>query len=47
MREAGLDKAFEERMRLVRFALELGVILAGQKIRMVLQLDQFRECAIG
>jgi len=34
-----LNKAFEERMRLIRFALKLGMILAGQKVGMIAQLD--------
>lgn len=34
MREAGADETAEERVRLVWFALELGVILAGEKERM-------------
>ena len=40
-------KSAEQRMRLVRFALEFRVILAGEKIRMIAQLDQFREGSIG
>ena len=47
MRQAGLDEALEERMRLVRLALKFGVILAGEKVRMIAQLDQFSERAIG
>ena len=38
-RERGLDEAFEERMRFVRFALELGVILAADEVRMIAQFD--------
>jgi hypothetical protein len=33
-------------MRFVWFALELGVILATNKIRMIAQLDQFGQRAI-
>ena len=47
MRQAGLNESLEERMRLVRFALKFGVILAGEEIRMIAQLDQFRERAVG
>jgi hypothetical protein len=47
MREAGLNKAFEKGMGFVRFALKLGMILAGDEIRMVAQLDQLRERAVG
>ena len=38
-REAGLNKAFEEWMRFVRFALEFRVILAADKIRVITKLD--------
>jgi len=34
-------------MRLVWFAFEFRVILAANKIRMIAQLDQFRQRAIG
>jgi len=44
--EAGLNKSFEKGMWFVRFALKLGMILAGDEIRMVAQLDQLRERAI-
>src|SRR5947209_2088853 len=33
--QTGLDEPCEKRMRFVRFALEFGVILAGEEIRMV------------
>ena len=46
VREAGLDEAFEKGVRLVRFALEFRMILAGQEIRVIPQLDQFRERAV-
>jgi len=39
MREAGADEAAEERMRLVRFALEFGVILASEEEGVIAQLD--------
>jgi hypothetical protein len=45
--ETGLNEAFEERVWLIRLALELGVILAGEEVRVVLQLDQLRERAVG
>src|SRR5437762_1076206 len=47
MRETRLNETFEKRMRLVRLALKLGVILAGEKVRMVAQLNQFGERSIG
>jgi hypothetical protein len=46
MRKTRLNKSSEKRMRLVRLALEFGVILARQKIRVIAQLDQFGERAI-
>src|SRR5438067_10533749 len=46
MRETRLDETFEKRMRLVRLALKLGVILAGEKVRMVAQLNQLRERSV-
>jgi len=42
-----LNKSFEERVRFVWFALELGVILAANKIGLIAQLDQFCERAVG
>jgi len=42
-----LNKYFEERVRFVRLALEFGVILTANKIRVIAQLDQFGERAIG
>jgi hypothetical protein len=42
-----LNKSFEERVRFVWLALEFGVILAANKIRVIAQLDQFGEGAIG
>ena len=47
MRQCSLDKPFEQRVRLVRFALKFGVILASQKIGVISQLDQLGERAIG
>src|SRR5260370_1319751 len=41
-----LNKSFKQWMRLIWFALELRVILATDKIRMIAQLDQFSERAI-
>ena len=46
MSEAGLNEAFEKRMRLVRLALKFRMILAGEKVGVILQLDQLRERAI-
>ena len=43
----GGDKTLEQRMRLVRLAQELRMILACQKERMVLEFDHFDELAIG
>src|SRR5437867_4525030 len=45
--ERGLDEPFEKRMRLVRFALKLRVILAADKVGVIAQLDQFGEAAVG
>jgi len=42
-----VDKSFEKRMRLVRFALKFGVILTTNKVGVIAQLDQFSECAVG
>ena len=39
IREARLNKSFKQRMRLVRFALEFGVILAADKVGMIAKLD--------
>ena len=39
MRQAGLNESLKKRMRPVRFALEFGVILAGEKIRVIAQLN--------
>src|SRR5258706_165957 len=44
---AGTDKAPEERMGEHRLRLELGMELAGQEIRMVLDLHDLHETAIG
>jgi hypothetical protein len=38
-RQTFLNKSFEERMRLVWFALKFGVILAADEIRMIAELD--------
>ena len=46
MRQAGLNESLEKRMRLVRLALEFRVILAGEKIGVIPQLDQFRERSV-
>jgi hypothetical protein len=47
MRQCSLDKPFEQRVRLIWFALKFGVILASQKIGVISQLDQLGERAIG
>ena len=39
VREGGLNEPFEERVRLIRLALKLGMILAGQEVGMIAQLD--------
>ena len=39
VRQAGANETAEERMRLVRFALEFRVVLAGEKKRVIAQLD--------
>jgi len=41
-----MNKSFKERVRFVWLALEFGVILAANKIRVIAQLDQFGEGAI-
>jgi hypothetical protein len=38
-----LNEAFEERVRLVRFALEFRMVLAGEEIRVIAQLDQLGQ----
>src|SRR5438046_3344463 len=45
-RKTGLNETFEERVRLVRFALKFRVILAADEIRMIPKLNQFRQRAI-
>jgi len=47
MDKTRLNESFEERVRLIWFALEFGMILAAEKVRVVAQLDQFREGAVG
>src|SRR5438270_1253566 len=47
MCQRSLDKPFEQRVRLIWFALKFGVILASQKIGVIAQLDQLGERAIG
>ena len=39
MRQAGLNEGLEKRVRLVRLALKFGVVLAGEEIRVIAQLD--------
>jgi len=41
VRKTGFDEAFEERMRFVRLALKLGVILAADEKGMIAKLNQF------
>src|SRR5438067_1994241 len=43
---AGLHKAAEERMRLQRFGLELGMELAAQEIRMIGNLHDLHVCTV-
>ncbi len=45
--EAGGDEAFEERVGGGGLGLELGVKLAGEEERVVFQLDEFDELAVG
>ena len=45
-RMCGRDEAFEEGMRLVWFAMELGMELAGEVKRMSFQLNDFDQFAI-
>ena len=47
VREAGANKSAEQRVRLVRLALEFRMILTGEEKRVVAQLDQFRERTVG
>ncbi len=47
MREGGADEAAEERVRLVRLALEFRVILAGEEERVISHLDQLRKRSVG
>src|SRR5438270_14066043 len=44
--ETSFNESFEQRMRLVRLALKLGVILAADKIWMIAKLDQFGERSV-
>ena len=46
VRQARLHEAFEERVRLVRLALEFRVILAGEEVGVIPQLDQLGERAV-
>src|SRR6185436_17795740 len=43
---AGGDETFEQRVRLVWFALEFRVELAGDEKRMIFQLDYFHQLSI-
>src|ERR1700733_3425303 len=43
----GGDESLEQRMRLVRLALEFGMKLARHKKRMVFEFDDFNEFAVG
>ena len=47
VRVRGGDEALEQRMRLVRLALEFGMKLAGDEERMVRQFDDFHQLAVG
>lgn len=42
----GGNKAFEQRMRLMRFAQELGMELARKVERMIFEFDNFHEFAV-
>jgi len=41
-----LNETFEEGMRFVRLALKFGMVLAADEIRMIPELNQFRECTV-
>jgi hypothetical protein len=43
MSKTRLNKSFEQRVRLVWFALEFGMILAANKVRVIAQLDQLGQ----
>ena len=45
--KSGLNKGAEQRRRAVRAALELGMGLSTDPIRMALQLDELNEPAVG
>src|SRR5881398_2533772 len=45
-RETSFNESFEQRMRLVRLTLKLGVILAAHEIRMIAKLDQFGQRSV-
>src|SRR5947208_9540088 len=47
VRVGGADEAFEQRMRLVRFAAEFGMKLAGDEEGVVLQFDHLDQLAVG
>src|SRR5437660_8403421 len=42
-RETSFNESFEQRMRLVRLTLKLGVILAADEIWVIAKLDQFGQ----
>src|SRR5438552_1862401 len=47
VRVGGADEVFEQRMRLVRFAAEFGMKLAGDEKRVVQQFDHLDQLAVG
>ena len=47
IRQRRAQEALEQRMRLVRLGLELGMELAGEEPGVIAQLDQFDELAVG
>jgi hypothetical protein len=47
IRKTSLNESLEKRMRFVRLALKLRMILTGQEVRVIAQLNQFRKRAVG
>jgi hypothetical protein len=45
--QARFNETLKQGVGFIGFALEFGVVLAGEEIGMVFQLDQLGECAIG
>ena len=47
MGKTRLNKSFKKRMRFVRLALKLRMILAGEEVRVIPQFNQLRERTVG